>query len=258
MKKWKSVLPLLLAVCTIMSCSKSSIEQGMPSDATNALVASKPVRVRSMFNQYDTTNFYWNREGRLDSMITTGKYGKTSYIVFGKGKYVDSIYNFFGTYLDVKWVNFQYDAQDKLIEYTRLIPRYPPDYAERHIVTYDAQGQVSTVKWELPSFKVENYYTYNNDGDVVWHKLFLWGSGDHITTMRTDNHLNPFYNNMPLYIIFGGLEDQQQVLCKHNLVEAYREYEGSTISYRNDYDDQGRLIRKTDLRYNGYYEFSYY
>lgn len=258
MKKWKTLLPLMLAACMIISCSKSSIEQGPQADASNKLVGNKHFRVRSMFNQFDTTNFYWNKEGGLDSMITKGKYSQTRYIVYGKGIYIDSILNYFGNYLDNKWVNFQYDDLGRLTNYTRLIPRYPPDYAERNILTYDAGGHLSTVKWELPLFKVENYYTYNNDNDVVWHKLFLWGSGDHITTMRTDNNLNPFYNIMALYIIFGALEEQQQVLCKHNLTEAYREYEGSTISYRNEYDHHGRLIRKTDLKYNGYQEFTYY
>lgn len=258
MKSWKSVPVLLLALSTIISCSKSSIKKNGDAqegtDATTSLIRQPSTRIKAMCDPYDTTRFYYNRDGGLDSVI--GKYER--YIVYGKGKYADSMALYYGEYLDLTYTNIKYNAEGRMIEYTLNRPRYPTWPPTIYILHYNQSGDLIEQRMRIENDrKLENFYKYNQDHDLVWNNLVIDGAGDYITTLRTDEYLNPFYKMDLLYIIFGGLEKQQMVLCKHNLTEVYRELEGRLISFRNEYDNYGRLIKKTDLTYNDYFTIQY-
>ncbi|MGN6420613.1 MAG: hypothetical protein ACTHMC_24090 [Pseudobacter sp.] len=263
MKKWKSVAALLLAVSTIVSCSKSSVEKAgdraVENNASNSLVRQSSTRIKAMISSSDTIRFYYNREGGLDSVI--GKYDR--YIVYGKGKYADSMAHYFksdfGQYLENLYTKIKYNEEGRMIEYTMTHPRFPGWPPARYILHYNQSGDLTEQRMQVENNqKKENFYRYNEDNDLVWNNTVIDGAGDHICTLRSDGQLNPFYKMDLMYIIFGYNEKQQMLLSKHNLVEVYREYEGRLITFLNEYDEDGRLIKKTDLRYNDYFTLSYY
>ncbi|MGN6420612.1 MAG: hypothetical protein ACTHMC_24085 [Pseudobacter sp.] len=259
MKRWKSVPVIILAVSTIISCSKSATDQiaGPPENKEEAksLIKQPGTRIKALCNPYDTTLFYYNKEGRLDSVIKNNE----RHIMYGKGKYADTMASFWGNYLDVLYVNIQYNSEGRITEYTKLRPNYPASQPVTYLLEYNSGGDLIAQRMQAGDDRtLENFYEYNQDHDLVWNNMVIEGAGDHITTLRTDGYLNPFYKMDFMYIIFGGNEMQQMVLSKHNLAEVYREYDGTLLTFHNEYDNDGRLIKKTNLYYDEYFTIAYY
>lgn len=259
MKRWKSVPAVLLSVCSLLACSKSSTESiaGSPdeSEAAKSLIRQPAIRIKTMYNQYDTTRFFYNQEGALDSVTT--KY--ELYRMFGKGKYVDSMAYYWGGTLETTYSNIRYNEAGRMTEFTSTRQRSSVIRPFRYILEYDQRGDIIAQRMEVrDDRKLENFYRYNQEHDLVWNNLAIEGAGDYISTVKTDGHPNPFYKMDLLYIIFGGGEMQQMILCKHNLSEVFRETDNTLLTFRNEYDNEGRLIKKTNLYYDESFNLTYY
>lgn len=261
MKKLKSVLPVLLATTTMIACSKSHnnnpTASGESGIVPKAYVNEGLYQVKEMITDYSNTRFHYNKEGGLDSVIVISHGAEYSrYIMFGKGKFTDSMHHYSGQKLHNVFTDFRYNSEGRIIGYTERRPVNRNAYS-RFTLQFDKQGDIIAQKMESNSRAiVENVYTYNNDHDLVWNDMIVEGL-HHYYSVRSDDKLNPFYKTDLLYIIFDGHDKQRIQLSKHNLTEVIY-FSSHTTNYLNEYDRLGRLIKKTNTKLNDYYSLTYY
>lgn len=254
MKKWTFLPAILLATVTIISCNKNSGHAGDEKAAASLQIPS--FKVKQMNTSHSFTRFYYNPEGGIDSMVEKRNFTDTittSHIMYGKGMYTDSIHMFVNGRLVDTWNNFKYNEAGNLTAFTK---HYPTSYA-KNLLLYDTTGNL--VQQEIESsdnITVQHTFRYNQDGDLNGQSFFLFG-WEQKWSIKCDSLLNPFYRMPNYFVLANGPDEQQERLSKHNISEVTYEPNGNITPHLNEYDQYGRLIKKTKSTFE-WYTLTYY
>ncbi|MBO9635635.1 MAG: hypothetical protein J7578_21205 [Chitinophagaceae bacterium] len=257
MKKWTIVPAILLAAVSILSCNKNS--NVLKEETASSLIASPSLQVKDMIMGNSTTRFYYNGAGGVDSTIQmiSGNI-KVSTIIYGKGLFIDSIHRYRQGVLTDTWSDVKYNSADQLSGFTRWYDRSSGNYA-KYLLSYDVNGNIAFQSIETPEgSNVQHGFVYNQDKALTSHSFWLFGF-EQKWDIKSDNKLNPF-NKMPhLYIVAESPDEQQEQLNKYNSVERLYSYSGRTTYWTNEYDQQDRLIKRSnpDAQYSSY-SLTYY
>jgi hypothetical protein len=256
---FKATVYFGLIIASLLSCQKQTIltESIAPngtksSQSSHAMAVSNNLVLQSFTRNGRTYHFYYEPNGRVDSIVATGDHGYVYHVLY-KGSHLDSVILIDNGRIVSTHRNFQYKGELIVaFDYFDRIDKVPFPWTLS--VSYDGQKRIISIDRKFQN-KVQSHkeWAYNSTDDVV--KILGFGSDDGSYTH--DSGLNPLHVVPDLFALF--VEEPyiwEYSFSLHNPLS--KTIAGRpTMMYTNEYNPVGQLIRQSSSDHSTTFAFTY-
>jgi hypothetical protein len=256
---FKAAVYFGLIMVSLLSCQKETVQPGtiaptatVSSESSHGMAVSNNLVPQTFTRNGRTYHFYCQPNGRVDSIVATGDHPYVYRVVY-KGSHLDSVILVDRGRIVSTHRNFQYKGE--LItgyDYFDRIDKVP--YPWSLSVSYDAQKRIVAIDRKFQG-KVQTHkeWIYNVNDDVVNTINSSGGDGSY----TYDSGLNPLHMVRDLFALF--VEEPfiwEYCFSLHNMVSKAIPG-GLTITYINEYNGLGQLIRQSLSDHTTSFAFTY-
>jgi hypothetical protein len=227
-------------------------QKNIKAESKNLVLESFTHTIGSFDRKYQ---FVYAPNGRVDSIIVSdNSLQRYVYVVFYKGYHIDSVNLVQNNAIVSTFVNFQYKG-NLIIGFDYFFRIFGFPLPNSFTVTYDKQKRIQSIKAIfLNTINSNQEFTFDEQDDVIfWKETAFFTSANY----TYDDKLNPLHFVPDLFAFM--LEERwmwQYIFSLHNITTITYS-SGQTVTYQNQYNSSGQLIKTSFTDNNQVNNFIY-